>query len=263
MSDSTTFFPIRSQLPYARPGLAAITPYLVADHASELITFLQAAFAGTERRPVLMRNGTRLHAEIAIGNGTVEVSSSSEASAAAPCAIHLYVEDADAVYAQALKSGAHSIYEVADQPWGDRQGAVTDAWGNRWYIAKANWDPGPDGVSTVQPFLHLHNAGGIIPFLVAAFEAEDLGTALSDDGMVLHGTIRIGNATLEIDEAREGSPPMPCCLHVYVPDVDAAYQRALREGATSVKEPQDKSDGDRSALIKDAWGTRWIVATHI
>jgi PhnB protein len=256
------FFPTRPQLAYARPGLAAITPYLVAERAAGLIAFLKDAFGGTEQARVSASNDTVPRA-VKIGNGAVEVSEASAANPPAPCAIHLYVEDADAVYSRALQAGATSIYEVADQQWGDRQGAVQDAWGNHWYIAKANWNPGPEGVSTVQPFLHLRDAGGIIPFLVAAFDAEDLGTACSDDGLVLHGTIRIGNATLEIDEAHEALQAMPCWLHVYVPDVDRAYAQALSAGATSIEAPQAKFDGERSAAVKDAWGVSWRIGTRV
>jgi PhnB protein len=262
MSEGTAFFPTRSQLPYARPGLAAITPYLLAERAAELIAFLKDAFGGTERVGASASDGTEIHT-VAIGNGAVEVSEASAANPPAPCAIHLYVEDADAVYARALQAGAASIYEVADQAWGDRQGAVKDAWGNHWYVAKANWNPGPEGVSTVQPFLHLRDAGEIIPFLVAAFEAEDLGTAQSGDGVVLHGTIRIGNATLEIDEAHDAFQPMPCWLHVYVPDADRAYAQAIGAGATPMEAPQGTHDGERSAAVKDAWGVRWLIATRV
>ena len=121
---------------------------------------------------------------------------------AAPCAIHLYVEDADATYARAVEAGATSVYSVTDQPWGDRQGAVKDQFGNHWYIAKPiAWTPGPQGLRSVQPFLHLRESHKMVPFLEAAFGAEALGVAKSAEGIVLHGTMRIGNATLEIDEA--------------------------------------------------------------
>jgi len=87
--------------------------------------------------------------------------------------------------------------------------------------------------------------------------------AKSPEGAVLHATIRIGNATLEIDEAYGEFQQMPCHLHVYVPDTDAVYARALRAGATSIETPQDKEYGDRSAGVKDAWGNSWFIATYL
>lgn len=248
---------------YLRPGLNSITPYLVARDAAHLIEFLKAAFGGTERLRLPAPDESIMHAEVAIGNGVIEVSGESNAHPAAPGAIHLYVEDADAAYESAVREGATSLYPVTDQPWGDRQGAVRDPFGNHWYIAKAMWTPGPEGIPAVQPFLHLRDAHKMIPFLETAFHAEATGVAKSPEGAILHATIQIGNATLEIAEAHDEFQPMPCHLHVYVPDTDAAYARALEAGATPIETPQDKPYGDRSAEVKDVWGNTWFIATSL
>lgn len=50
-------------------------------------------------------------------------------------------------------------------------------------------------------------------------------------------------------------------VHVYVPDVDAIYARALQSGAAAVQEPVQKGDEDKRGGFKDAWGTTWWVAT--
>ena len=50
-------------------------------------------------------------------------------------ALHLYVEDTDALYARAIAAGATSIYAPADQPYGDRGAALVDPFGNHWYLA--------------------------------------------------------------------------------------------------------------------------------
>jgi PhnB protein len=247
---------------YQRPGLTAITPYIVTRPAARFIEFLKAAFSATERIRMPAPEGSIMHAEIAIGNGAIEVSDGNAEYPTAPAAIHLYVDDADATFERALRAGATSLAAVADQPWGDRWGSVKDQFGNHWYIAKAGWTPGPEGVPSVQPYLHLREAHKIVPFMEAAFAAESLGIAKSPEGAVLHGTIRIGSATLEIAEAYGEFQPMPCHLHVYVPDTDAAYARAMRAGATSVEEPQDKPYGDRSAGLKDPWGNSWFIATY-
>jgi len=248
---------------YMRPGLTAITPYIIARPAARLIEFLKSAFDGIEQLRMPAPDGSIMHAAVAIGNGAIELSDGNEAYPSAPAAVHLYVEDADVTYERAMLAGATSIAPVANQHWGDRWGAVKDPFGNHWYIAKPGWTPGPEGVRSVQPFLHLREAHKLIPFLEAAFGAESLGVAKSPEGTVLHGTIRIGNATLEIDEAYGEIQPMPSHLHVYVPDTDAAYARALEAGATSIEAPQDKPYGDRSAGVKDAWGNSWFIATHL
>ncbi|HEV1995967.1 MAG TPA: VOC family protein [Candidatus Acidoferrum sp.] len=249
---------------YMRPGLTTITPYIIVRPAAQFIEFLKMAFEGVERLRMPTPDGSIMHAEVEIGNGAIELSDGNEEYPTAPAAIHLYVDDADATYERALRAGATSIAPVADQPWGDRWGAVKDQFDNHWYIAKPiGWTPGPEGLRSVQPYLHLRDALKMIPFMEAVFGAESLGVAKSPEGTVLHGTMRIGNATLEISEAHGGIQPMPCHLHVYVPDTDACYARALQAGASSIEVPQDKPYGDRAAGIKDAWGNSWFIATHL
>ncbi len=58
-------------------------------------------------------------------------------------AIHLYVPDADAVYAKAIAAGGTSIHEVTDMPYGERSGGVADPCGNHWYIATQKVDMYP------------------------------------------------------------------------------------------------------------------------
>jgi PhnB protein len=247
------------------PGFHTITPYLVIPRAAQLIEFLKTSFGATERlRVPIAGSALLMHAEVSIGNSIVELADANDALPPAPSAIHLYLGDADAAYARAIQAGATSIYPPADQPWGDHQGAVKDASGNIWYIATAkDWEPGPGGLLAVQPYLHLHAADKMIPFLQDAFGAEALGVAKSPEGVVLHATIKIGNATLEIDEAHGDFQPMPCHLHLYVPDADATYARALRAGAISEEAPTTKDYGDRSAGVKDPWGNSWFLATHL
>jgi PhnB protein len=250
---------------YQRPGLTSITPYLIVRPVAQFIEFLKTAFDGEERMRMPAPDGSIMHAEVAVGNGAIEVSDGNEQYPPAPADIHIYVDDADATFAKALKAGATSILAPTDEhPSGDRWGAAKDQFGNNWYIATPKgWTPGPEGIRSVQPYLHLREAHEMIPFLETVFGAEALGVHKSPEGAVLHATIRIGNATLEIDEAHGEFQPKPCHLHVYVPDTDAAYARALEAGATSVEVPQDKPYGDRSAGIKDAWGNSWFIATHL
>ncbi len=250
---------------YMRPGLTSITPYIIVRGAAQFIEFLKTSFEATERMRVPTADGLIMHAEVAIGNGAIEVSDGSEAYPAAPQAIHLYVDNPDATYARTLQAGATSFYAPTDDhPSGDRWGAVKDPFGNHWYIAKPRgWTPGPEGLRSVQPYLHLREAHKMIPFLEVAFGAEAMGVHKSPEGAVLHATIRIGNATLEIDEAHGEFQPMPCHLHVYVPDTDAVYAQALRAGASSIEAPRNAPYGDRAAGVKDSWGNSWFIATYL
>lgn len=249
---------------FIRPGLLSLTPYLIVKGAAQFIEFLKLVFEGRERLRVPMAEGPIMHAEVAVGNGAIELSDGSDQYPPAPADIHLYVEDADLTYDRAIEAGAVSLYPPADHPSGDWQGAVRDQFGNNWYIATPKgWTPGPEGMRTVQPYLHLRQAHKMIPFLEAAFGAEAMGVHKSPEGLVLHATIRIGNATLEIDEAHGEFQPKPCHLHVYVRDTDAVYAQALRAGATSIETPQDKPYGDRAAGVKDPFGNSWFIATYL
>ena len=84
------------------------------------------------------------------------------------------------------------------------------------------------------------------------------------DGSVKHVEMRIGESLVMIADAR---PPETkantTMLYVYLPDVDAAYARALEGGATSIREPHDEYYGDRSCGVTDAFGNQWWMATHV
>ena len=250
---------------YMRPGFTSITPYIIVNGASQFIEFLKRAFEGIEKLRVPAPDGTLMHSEVAIGNGMIEAGDANAQIPSAPTDIHLYVNDADATFDRALAAGATSIYRPTDEhPSGDRWGALQDRFGNRWYIATPKgWAPGPEGLRSIQPYLHLRGAHNMIPFMEAAFGAEDLGSHKTPEGRVLHATMRIGNATLEIDEAHGEYQPKPCHLHVYVQDADAIYAQALRAGATSVEPPTDKPYGDRSGAVKDAFGNTWYLNTFL
>jgi PhnB protein len=250
------------RLPSRHP---TITPYLVLRGASQFVEFLKAAFEGTERFRVPVRAGSNriMHAEVAIGNSIIELADANEQYPPAPQTIHLYVRDeVDAVYARALDAGARPIHAPEDREWGDRMGSIRDAFGNVWYVSMPKgWVPGPEGLRSIQPYLHLPGAEKMITFLEEAFGAHAQGVAKSEDGKVLHATIQIGNWTLEVAEAHGGAQPMPCHLHLHVPDADAWYARAMRAGATSIETPSDKPYG-RSGGIRDAFGNSWFITTH-
>jgi PhnB protein len=244
----------------------AIAPYIIVPRAGQFIEFLKKAFGGAERFRVGRERDSQLimHAEVMIGNSIIELADANEQIPAAPTVIHLYFDDADAFYARAIEAGATSIYEVGDHVSGDRQGAVRDPFGNLWYIAMIKgWTPGPEGVPSVQPYLHLRGSEKMIPFLENAFGGVVLGhVPLSPEGHVLHATIRIGDNTLELDEAHGEFQPMPCHLHLHVNDADAMYARALRAGATSIDAPSDKPYG-RSGGVKDPFGNSWYVTSPL
>ena len=114
----------------------AITPYLVAEDAPRLLDFLAEGFSAVERMRMPMPDGSIAHAEVEIGGAPVMLGSANAPDFPPLAAqIHLYVEDVDAVYAQAVSAGATPVAEPEDQFYGDRIARVLDTAGNHWSIA--------------------------------------------------------------------------------------------------------------------------------
>jgi uncharacterized glyoxalase superfamily protein PhnB len=123
--------------------------------------------------------------------------------------------------------------------------------------------PIPEGYHTVTPYLVVHGADKTIEFLKKAFGAElSFEPMLSPDGKVMHADLKIGDSHVMISEATDQHPPLQSMVHLYVPNVDAVYQRALAAGGKSTTEPTDQFYGDRSGGVKDPSGNHWHIATH-
>jgi len=253
------------EVAFVRPGLRSLTPYVQVRDAGAFLAFMQGAFGAQEIRRVPDDAGMIRHAEVRIGDSVVEAAEASEQFAPAPTALHLYVPDADAVFAAALRAGAQPIYEPLDQPYGDREGGVRDPFGNSWYIATHQGDvaPLPTGLHSVTPTLHPERVDGVIEFLRQAFGAEETLRVAGPQGRVAHAKVRLGDSILEMGEASGPFQPMASALHLYVPDVDAAYLKAISAGARTMFEPSDQDYGDRVGGVTDPFGNSWYLATYI
>lgn len=257
---------------YIREGFHTVTPYLILDGgADNFIEFVRKAFGAEERFRVPAPDGTIRHAEVRIGDSIIELADANEQFPATPTSLHLFTPDVDTVYAQAIAAGATSQHPVVDQPYGDREGGVRDAFGNDWFIATHMRDLEghrgtgyiPEGLRTVNVYLHPKGAEQLIDFMKRAFGAEEVARAHSPDGAIGHAKVRIGDSIIEMGEAHGPWQPKPTTLHLYVPDTDELYRRALDAGATSIMEPKDQPYGDRSGGVRDPFGNQWFIATHI
>ena len=123
--------------------------------------------------------------------------------------------------------------------------------------------PIPDGYHTITPYLVVRGAAKTIEFAKKAFGAEVVDQPVTrPDGTIMHAEFKIGDSRVMISDASEQHPPMQSMLHLYVPNVDAVYQRAVAAGGTSVMEPMDQFYGDRSGGVKDPAGNQWFIGTH-
>jgi PhnB protein len=248
-------------------GYHTITPYLVAQDAAGVIDFLKQTFGAVENfRGTGSAGG--IHAEVRVGDSMLMVGGGAPGltwrGEGKPLALHVYVEDTDAVYKRALAAGATSLQAPADQPYGERGGGVKDQAGNYWYIATYKGQNFiPEGYRTLTPYLHPLRAEPVIKFLQLAFGAANVEKYASPDGVIQHAKLTVGDSVLEMGEAGGPYQPMPSMFYLYVPDADNMYRRALNAGATSITEPADQPYGDRTAMVKDAFGYEWCIATHI
>lgn len=119
------------------------------------------------------------------------------------------------------------------------------------------------GYTSVSPYLVVDGADATIRFLQAVFGAVELRKFPAENGKLMHAEVRIDDTVVMLADAGPNWPAQPAHVHVYVPDVDAVYRRALAEGATSVQEPVKKEDEDKRGGVKDPGGTTWWIATRI
>ena len=132
-------------MPKVKPipdGMHAVTPHLVVAGAADAIEFYKKAFGAVEESRLPGPGGKLMHALIRIGGGAIMLadefpewgSFGPKALKGTPVTIHLYVDDADAFAARAVKAGAKITMPLDDMFWGDRYGIVEDPFGHRWSI---------------------------------------------------------------------------------------------------------------------------------
>jgi PhnB protein len=129
----------------------------------------------------------------------------------------------------------------------------------------------PDGYHTVTPALTVRNGAEAIEFYKRAFGAQELMRMHGPDGKIMHAEIQVGDSRIMLGDE---TPDMDCLspvtrggttssLYLYVPDVDAAFQRAVSAGAKVVMPVTDMFWGDRFGQLEDPSGHRWGLATHV
>ncbi|MBI4205937.1 MAG: VOC family protein [Betaproteobacteria bacterium] len=123
-------------------GMRSVTPHLVCAGAADAIEFYKKAFGAVEQARLPGPQGKIMHAMIRIGDSAVMLvdempewgALGPKALKGTPVTIHLYVDDADAFVARAVKAGAKVTMPVADMFWGDRYGKLEDPFGHHWSV---------------------------------------------------------------------------------------------------------------------------------
>ena len=120
---------------YLPEGFGTMFPYIFARNAEQFIGFLKNAFDAEEMGRTVRENQIA-NARVRIGTTAFMVSDAGEQIQPTQSAFYLYVENADATYAKALSCGASGMFSPVEMPYGDRQGGVTDPFGNIWWISQ-------------------------------------------------------------------------------------------------------------------------------
>ena len=119
-------------LPGVPDGYRTLSPYLLVEDAEGLLSFVSTVF-GTEVRQRMVGEAGGLHAELELGDSVLMVGEGGGSTF--PAMLHVYVEDADAIYERALAEGATTAAEPHDTSFGDHRAAFDDRWGNQWWVA--------------------------------------------------------------------------------------------------------------------------------
>ena len=114
------------------------------------------------------------------------------------------------------------------------------------------------GFGTVRAYIY--GPLDLLDFVTQVFDAEELERG--DTGGI-HVDVKIGDSVMDLELGSE-LPALATrsSVYIYVPDVDATYQRALQAGAESLAEPEDKPYQDRGAGVKDRFGNIWWIGTY-
>lgn len=129
----------------------------------------------------------------------------------------------------------------------------------------------PDGYHSVQPYVMFKNCSEAIAFYTKAFGATEKFRMPDKDGRIVHAEIQIGDSVVMMaDEAPqmdafsvEHFGGSPVSLLIYTGDCDGMYAQAVAAGAKSLREPADQPYGDRMSGVKDPFGYKWWIASHI
>jgi PhnB protein len=128
----------------------------------------------------------------------------------------------------------------------------------------------PDGYHSLTPYMTVRDAARAIEFYKQAFGATEKGAMKGPDGKIMHAELRIGDSIFMLaDEFPEFGSLSPQStggagmgLHIYLEDVDSAFERAVKAGASVEMPVADMFWGDRYGKLRDPFGHKWSIGTH-
>ena len=130
--------------------------------------------------------------------------------------------------------------------------------------------PIPEGYHSITPYLSVKGASKAIKFYKDAFGAKEVEIHNAPDGKIMHAVLQIGNSLIMLSDEFPESKCGVCSpqslkgssgmLHFYVEDADAAFNQAVKAGATTIRPVEDMFWGDRYGQVKDPFGHVWSIS---
>lgn len=121
----------------------------------------------------------------------------------------------------------------------------------------------PEGYTTVAPWVVTDDTGAFLDFVGQAFGGEELGRVATEDGLIGHGEIRVGDTVVLAFDRHTDWPAVPSLLRVFVADADEAFSRSVAAGAQVVTPLADDAFGQRGGRVKDPFGNIWWVVARV
>jgi PhnB protein len=122
----------------------------------------------------------------------------------------------------------------------------------------------PKGYNSVSSYFIVNGAQKFIDLMKDIFNATELRRYDHPDGTIMHAEMQIDDSVIMLGDASEKFPPVPSVMHVYVPNVDAVFHRAIDAGCEIIEKPKEREgDPDRRATFKDFAGNVWSVGTQL
>lgn len=121
----------------------------------------------------------------------------------------------------------------------------------------------PAAYNSVSPYFIVDGAQKFIDLMKVIFNAKEQRRYDKPDGTIMHAEIQIDDSVIMLGDSSDKFPPVPTVMHVYVPDVDEVFTRAIDAGCEIIEEPKEQEgDPDRRATFKDFAGNMWSVGTQ-
>jgi PhnB protein len=121
----------------------------------------------------------------------------------------------------------------------------------------------PKGYNSVSPYFILNGAQTFIEWMEDVFNAKEMRRYSHADGTIMHSEIQIDDSIIMVGDSSQKFPAIRLVMHVYVPNVDKIFQKAIKSGCEVFEEPKEsEGDPDRRATFIDYWGNMWSVGTQ-